>query len=70
MLSEALEFCGVPLRLTKTPACVPGRCPISKVVVDPRSQTSFRGKSHLAVGNQNPVRKGKAARPQKPVTWV
>ena len=35
MLSEALEFCGVPLRLTKTPACVPGRCPISKVVVDP-----------------------------------
>ena len=42
----------------------------SKVVVDPRSETSFRGKSHLAVGNQNPVRKGKAARPQKPVTWV
>ena len=42
----------------------------SKVVVDPRSETSFRGKSNLAVGNQNPVRKGKAARPQKPVTWV
>ena len=42
----------------------------SKKVVDPRSETSFRGKSHLAVGNQNPVRKGKAARPQKPVTWV
>ena len=41
----------------------------SKVVVDPRSETSFRGKSNLAVGNQNPVRKGKAARPQKPVTW-
>mgnify|MGYP003647925624 FL=1 len=41
----------------------------SKVVVDPRSETSFRGKSHLSVGNTNPVRKGKAARPQKPVTW-
>ena len=42
----------------------------SKVVVDPRSEKSVRGKSNLAVGNQNPVRKGKAARPQKPVTWV
>ena len=42
----------------------------SKVVVDPRSETSFRGKSHLAVGNTNPVRKGKAARKQKDVTWV
>ena len=31
----------------------------SKVVVDPRSETSFRGKSNLAVGNQNPVRKAK-----------
>jgi len=34
-----------------------------------RSETSFRGKSNLSVGNTNPVRKGKAARPQKPVTW-
>ena len=42
----------------------------SKVVVDPRSETSFRGKSNLAVGNTNPVRKGKAARKQKDVTWV
>ena len=42
----------------------------SKVVVDPRSETSFRGKSHLAVGNTNPVGKGKAARKQKDVTWV
>jgi hypothetical protein len=42
----------------------------SKVVIDPRSETSFRGKSNLAVGNTNPVRKGKAARKQKDVTWV
>ena len=42
----------------------------SKVVVDPSSDTSFRGKSLLAVGNTNPVRKGKAARKQKDVTWV
>ena len=47
-----------------------GKLEDSKVVVDPRSETSFRGKSNLAVGNQNPVKKGKAARPQKPVTWV
>ena len=38
--------------------------------LDPRSETSFRGKSNLAVGNTNPVRKGKAARKQKDVTWV
>ena len=41
----------------------------SKVVVDPRSETSFRGKYHLAVGNTNPVKGTRAARPQKPVTW-
>ena len=43
----------------------------SKVVVDPRSETSFRGKSNLAVGNTNPVRKGKAATGynKKDVTW-
>ena len=28
----------------------------SKKVVDPRSETSFRGKSYLAVGNKQPVK--------------
>ena len=42
----------------------------SKVVVDPRSETSFRGKSYLAVGNKQPVKGSGAARKQKDVTWV
>jgi len=42
----------------------------SKVVVDPRSETSFRGKSYLAVGNKQAVKGSRAARKQKPVTWV
>ena len=41
-----------------------------KKIVDPRSLTSFRGKSRLAVGNTNPVKGSGAARKQKPVTWV
>jgi hypothetical protein len=42
----------------------------SKVVVDPRSETSFRGKSYLAVGNKQAVKGSRAARKQKDVTWV
>ena len=42
----------------------------SKKVVDPRSETSFRGKSYLAVGNKQAVKGSGAARKQKPVTWV
>ena len=42
----------------------------SKVITDPRSATSFRGKSKLAVGNTNPVKGSGAARKQKDVTWV
>ena len=42
----------------------------SKVVTDPRSETSIRGKSRLAVGNTNPVKGSGAARKQKDVTWV
>ena len=42
----------------------------SKVVTDPRSATSFRGKSYLAVGNKQEVKGSGAARKQKPVTWV
>ena len=42
----------------------------SKKVVDPRSETSFRGKSYLAVGNKQAVNGSGAARKQKPVTWV
>ena len=42
----------------------------SKVVVDPRSQTSVRGKSKLAVGNKQTVSGSGAARRQKDVTWV
>ena len=42
----------------------------SKKIVDPRSATSFRGKSFLAVGNKQEVKGSGAARKQKPVTWV
>ena len=34
----------------------PVKMEVSKVITDPRSETSFRGKSNLAVGNTNPVR--------------
>ena len=33
----------------------------SKVVCDPRSETSFRGKSYLSVGTKEKFKKGKAA---------
>ena len=39
----------------------------SKVIVDPRSETSFRGKNYIAKGDSNPAKVGKA-RPAK-VTW-
>ena len=42
----------------------------SKVVTDPRSETSIRGKSKLAVGNKQVVSGSGAARKQKDVTWV
>ena len=42
----------------------------SEKIVDPRSETSFRGKSYLAVGNKQEVKGARAARKQKPVTWV
>ena len=42
----------------------------SKVITDPRSETSVRGKSKLAVGNKQPVSGSGAARRQKDVTWV
>ena len=42
----------------------------SKVVTDPRSETSIRGKSKLAVGNKQAVSGSGAARKQKDVTWV
>ena len=42
----------------------------SKVVTDPRSENSIRGKSKLAVGNKQPVSGSGAARRQKDVTWV
>ena len=42
----------------------------SKVITDPRSGTSIRGKSRLAVGNKQPVSGSGAARRQKDVTWV
>ena len=43
----------------------------SKVVVDPRSKTSFRGKSNLSVGTREKFKKGKAATGynKKEVTW-
>ena len=47
----------------------PVKMEASKVVTDPRSENSFRGKSKLAVGNKQPVSKSGAARQQKPVTW-
>ena len=48
----------------------PVKMEASKVITDPRSENSFRGKSRLAVGNKQAVVKGKAARPQKDVSWV
>ena len=39
----------------------------SKVVVDPRSATSIRGKSYIATGDQNSV-PAKQKKPYK-VTW-
>ena len=42
----------------------------SKVITDPRSETSVRGKSKLAVGNKQVVSGSGAARKQKDVTWV
>ena len=43
----------------------------SKVVCDPRSETSFRGKSYLSVGTKEKFKKGKAATEynKKDVTW-
>jgi hypothetical protein len=41
----------------------------SKVITDPRSETSIRGKSALSVGNKNAVKGSGAARKQKDVTW-
>ena len=43
------------------------KVPEQKKVVDPRSETSFRGKNYLAKGDSNPAKVGKA-RPAK-VTW-
>ena len=43
------------------------KIPEQKKVVDPRSETSFRGKSYIAKGDSNPAKVGKA-RPAK-VTW-
>ena len=40
-----------------------------KVITDPRSETSIRGKSALSAGNKNPVKGSGAARKQKDVTW-
>ena len=40
-----------------------------KVITDPRSETSIRGKSALSMGNKNPVKGSGAARKQKDVTW-
>ena len=42
----------------------------SKVITDPRSETSVRGKSRLAVGNKQAVSGSGAARKHKDVTWV
>ena len=46
------------------------KIPEQKKIVDPRSETSIRGKSRLAVGNKQPVSGSGAARKQKDVTWV
>ena len=43
------------------------KIPEQKKIVDPRSATSFRGKSYLANGDSNPAKVAKA-RPAK-VTW-
>ena len=43
------------------------KIPEQKKVVDPRSETSFRGKSYLAKGDSNSAKVGKAI-PAK-VTW-
>ncbi len=40
-----------------------------KVITDPRSETSIRGKSALSTGNKNPVKGSGAARKQKDITW-
>ena len=48
----------------------PVKIEASKVITDPRSETSIRGKSKLAVGNKQPVSGSGAARKQKDVTWV
>ena len=42
----------------------------SKVITDPRSENSYRGKSRLAVGNKQPVSGSGTDRRQKDVTWV
>ena len=47
----------------------PVKIEASKVVTDPRSENSFRGKSKLAVGNKQTVSGSGAARKQKDVTW-
>ena len=43
------------------------KVPEQKTEVDPRSETSFRGKSYIAKGDSNSAKVGKA-RPAK-VTW-
>ena len=47
----------------------PVKMEASKVVTDPRSETSIRGKSLINEGNKNPVKGSGAARKQKDVTW-
>ena len=48
----------------------PVKMETSKVVTDPRSENSIRGKSKLAVGNKQSVSGSGAARRQKDITWV
>ena len=36
------------------------KIPEQKKVVDPRSETSFRGKNYIAKGDSNPAKVGKA----------
>ena len=40
-----------------------------KVITDPRSETSIRGKNLISTGNKNPVKGSGAARKQKDITW-
>jgi len=40
-----------------------------KVITDPRSETSIRGKNLISTGNKNPVKGFGAARKQKDITW-